>query len=262
MPSRGGSGGGDDWAAAGKDEAITFNETDLSLSTVNAAVSNGSVVRDSTTESISRPSDGNVYTDQTGLTENLEMSLNLEVVQITFTVSSNSARIGEILIDGETVATGSWGAGDTITVDKTLAPGDHLVESGEGSNSSYDLGFYMDGSTVSGSLLSISPSPTFGDYRNLSAVEVKSKIFEVTASWPLPEDLYAWDIALFQGDSAGGTQTIDVLDDSGNVLISDIKRGESLTGIDAGTNIQLRARVEAPTTENPSVDYLSRRFKR
>lgn len=79
----------------------------------------------------------------------------------------------------------------------------------------------------------------------------------------VPNDIKSYDLATFQRTLDGETVTIDVEDSNGNVLKSDISKNTDISDITTSTDVQLRANLSRnDTSNNPTVDYLARRFTR
>lgn len=87
---------------------------------------------------------------------------------------------------------------------------------------------------------------------------------DCVVSWnSLPTDLKGWDLATFARTLAGETVTIDVEDGSGTVLFSDIGQNFNISTIASTTNPQFHVYLSrASTSNNPTCDYLARRFLR
>jgi hypothetical protein len=78
-----------------------------------------------------------------------------------------------------------------------------------------------------------------------------------------PNDIRSYDLATFQATPNGETVTVDVEDGSGNVLFSDINQNFDISTVDTSKNVTLRANISrANTSNNPTIDYLARRFTR
>lgn len=79
----------------------------------------------------------------------------------------------------------------------------------------------------------------------------------------VPADIDSWDLATSQRTLDGETVTIDVEDSNGTVLKSDISKDTDISDIANSTDVQLRANLSRNNTaNNPTVDYLARRFTR
>jgi len=79
----------------------------------------------------------------------------------------------------------------------------------------------------------------------------------------VPADIDSWDLATFQRTLDGETVTVDVEDDSGNVLFSDIGPNFDISTVDTSKNVTLRANLSRnDTANNPTLDYAARRFTR
>jgi hypothetical protein len=79
----------------------------------------------------------------------------------------------------------------------------------------------------------------------------------------IPTDIDSYDLATFQATPDGETVTVDVEDANGNVLLSDISKDTDISGISTSKNVKLRANLaRTNTANNPTVDFLARRFTR
>jgi len=79
----------------------------------------------------------------------------------------------------------------------------------------------------------------------------------------VPADIKAYDLATFQRTLDGETVTIDVEDGNGNILFSDIGQNFDISTVDTAKEVKLRANLSrSDTANNPTVDYLARRFTR
>jgi len=88
---------------------------------------------------------------------------------------------------------------------------------------------------------------------------------ELAVGWDsgVPKDIDSWDLATFQRTFDGETVTVDVEDADGNVLASDIGPNFDISSIDTGADVTLRANLSrSNTANNPTLDYVARRFTR
>ncbi|MFC7165851.1 hypothetical protein [Halospeciosus flavus] len=76
------------------------------------------------------------------------------------------------------------------------------------------------------------------------------------------ERITDWDILRYTETEDGETVTVDVLDEVGNVLVSDIENhGDISTAVPAGTNLQIRVRIaRSNVANNPTFDGFYRRW--
>jgi hypothetical protein len=78
-----------------------------------------------------------------------------------------------------------------------------------------------------------------------------------------PADIDSYDLATFQRTLDNETVTIDIEDGNGNVLFSDISQDFDISSVNPSKNVKLRAVLSrVNTSNNPTVDYLARRFTR
>lgn len=86
---------------------------------------------------------------------------------------------------------------------------------------------------------------------------------DVLVEWSSPKDLYSWLQVNFQKTLDGETIRVDVEDENGNVLYSDVRREKNIQQVANSKNVALRAHISrTDTTNTPSIDYLARKFKR
>lgn len=79
----------------------------------------------------------------------------------------------------------------------------------------------------------------------------------------VPADITSYDLATYQATEDGETVTIAVEDGNGNVLYSDIGQNFDISTIATDTNVKLRANLSRTNTaNNPTLDYVARRFTR
>jgi len=103
---------------------------------------------------------------------------------------------------------------------------------------------------VSGSEIYQSQTPT-AETNGEALVEIEAQT-----------DIVSWDIATQQKTLDGETVTVDIEDESGNVLLSDIGRNVDISSIGPSTNIQFRATLQRDNTDNnPTLDFLARRYE-
>ena len=82
-----------------------------------------------------------------------------------------------------------------------------------------------------------------------------------TISWPEPNDVYLWHTATFHRTLDNETVTVDILDESDNVLLSDISHRTDISSINSATNIKIRANISRnDSTNNPTLDSAYRKW--
>jgi hypothetical protein len=78
-----------------------------------------------------------------------------------------------------------------------------------------------------------------------------------------PDDIDSYDLATFQKTNAGGVVIVDVEDGNGTALFTDITKDFDISTVDTTKNVKLRANLSrSNTSNNPTVDFLARRFTR
>lgn len=86
---------------------------------------------------------------------------------------------------------------------------------------------------------------------------------EVVVSCPEPDSrIEGWDLLRFNRTMNGESVVVDVEDENGNALVSNISSNDDLSAaVDAATNPQIRVKfTRADTASNPSFDSLYRRW--
>jgi len=79
----------------------------------------------------------------------------------------------------------------------------------------------------------------------------------------VPTDIDSWDLSTFQRTLDNETVSVDVEDSNGNVLESDISKDTDISAISTSSDVKFRANLSRnDTANNPTVDYLARRFTR
>lgn len=274
-------GGGADWHPISPvkpiQEASTFAESNVTVTHNKTTLSNGSVMLDlveGATTSRDADNDSNSATNG-GLTINP----NTDLVGVEVAVSANTSgpQTAEIRDSNHNTLTSkdvsNLSAGDRFRLEAALSSGTkyYLVLS-----ASTEGRFYPDAAwPYTGTDLDI----TYG-YLNDSEDEYGAYclndvtgLFDATSgdaliSWDsgVPTDNEEWVDAGYQISPDGETVTIDVEDSSGNVLESNISQGYPLdTDPDVSPLDDIRLRVNlsrADTSNNPTADYLYRRYTR
>ncbi|NUC72533.1 hypothetical protein HTZ84_09465 [Haloterrigena sp. SYSU A558-1] len=85
---------------------------------------------------------------------------------------------------------------------------------------------------------------------------------EAVITCPEPDErIISWDVLRFTRTLAGESVVVDVEDEDGTVLVSDISSNDDLSVVDAATNPRIRVRLSRTDTANhPSFDSLYRRW--
>jgi len=260
------------------EEAITFGESDVSLSTNNTEVSGGSVdlVEGPTGNVVSRDPDdsSNSLTNRAGLVINP----NTDLTGVIVTESGNTSASTAYLQDTNGNVLDSAGlSGGEATLSSSLTTGTKYYVGLDGGGSGYTQGSNNSTSfDYSGTDLDIvngvhsmgsGGSPTSSTAYSIIDVEgvLDATDGSVTVSWDtgVPEGINSWDLATFSRTLDGETVTIDVLDGSGTVLFSDIGQNFDISTVDNSKDVQIRANLSrSNTSNNPRLDYAARRFTR
>jgi sugar lactone lactonase YvrE len=77
------------------------------------------------------------------------------------------------------------------------------------------------------------------------------------------KQVYSWDIATYQKSPDNETVTVNVEDSGGNSILSNITRNEDISSISENENIKISVDLDrGDVTNNPTLDYVARRFVR
>lgn len=259
------------------DEAETFAESGVTLTTTKTLVANGSVELDdyNPTTTASLGSLGSTSSLTGGETAGIEINPNTDLTGVKFRVSSTNSGVdkAQLLDSTQTVIAEKTGvmAGDWVTFKNALTAATTYyvaVYSADGWNPAYQgsstypyastdidatAGLKWDG-TTSTSFRYCVDRVTALDYATSGSV---------TVDWAGPTDIASWDLATFQRTLAGETVTIDVEDSAGTVLFSDIPQNFDISTVATSTDVRLVANLSrANTANNPTFDYAARRWMR
>ncbi len=258
------------------EEAATFAEGDVSVSYNSTEVSNESVVLVNTSPT-SRSTDNT--SGSTSDKHGLEINPNEDMAQVAADISSNTSGHttayvtdtgGSVLASTDISGVGSGGS---FSINQSLSSGTSYYLVVDAGGSSYTLGqndsdshpttgdkIDIEAGVYNGTGTSTSDSYTVNNVREYESDQTSG---DAVVSWSSPSDIESWDLATWQRTLNNETVTIDVLDGSGNVLHSDIPQNFDISTVSNSTNIQLRVNLSrSSTSNNPSCDYLARRFVR
>lgn len=279
MPSRIGVSGS---KAAKTDKAETFVESVVLTghSSTRIAPSTGGTTA-------TREADDGTFSGTNG-GGGVQISPNTDLLGVSVTVSANSGTFETIEVqrdsDGEIIgrASGSWSPGDVATVPAPMDSGTkYNVFADRGVDETY--GYYGsatfpyssgDVDITAGYSNGVSDSyvVAFSDVTAIVAdgepahIELDGDATSGTVhvEWPDPQDIYAWDTALFQ--TSPDNETIDVYVEeyqggSWTEIAGPISRGDSI-GADPSNNVRYRAELSrTDTANNPTLDAIYRRIK-
>jgi hypothetical protein len=271
------------------EEASTFTESDITLSNTNTVVSNGSVVFGQQ-NTVNAEINDFFGASSNGFGIQINPNTNISGFEIEVGAKTSGASIAFLVdtsLGPETIieqTTGSFSTGDVIAFSSTLDSG-----------TNYNIGLYNDGddwdvgvnndsdaTPVSGTDIDITngvkaahPDDGFSVSTTTDAFAIESVITTTTTTSAtsgdalvsfdsgVPSDIISYDLATFQRTLNNGSITIDVEDSNGNVLFSDISQNFDISGVNSSKDVQLRANLSrSSTADNPTVDFLARRFTR
>jgi len=266
------------------EEVSTFTESNINLTTNNTIVNNGSLElgQNVTTESV--PGDNGEYTTVTD-GRGFQINPNYDFTSIEFTLSSYTEKAdhGFVVDSNENIlaeSTAEKVGGETysLTLDMTagtnyyvgiweqdtdIAIGYNPFTSFPTSKTAFDIqsgftgGHPNDGQSLADD----------SDGWALSSITGTGPVFSgdavVNFTNGVPDPIESWDLATFRRTFDGETVTIDIEDGSGNVLFSDIDQNFDISTVDTSKEVRFRANLSRnDSTNNPTTDYLARRFTR
>jgi len=263
------------------EEASTFTESDITLTTTAVSVSSGSLALNdvSTGTTAVRPDDNQESPDYTNK-RGIVINPNNNLAGIKLQISSNTGGTGtvELVESGSVIKTkdlSGLNSGDSFNIDVSLSSGTDYtlkyfdssdgVDMGEFDSASYNYSS-TDIDIVAGFNNGLETQSSAYAFKSVTAIDNfsnKSGNALIEFDSGVPSDIDSWDLATFQRTLDNETVTIDVEDSNGTVLKSDISKDTDISDIATSTDVQLRANLSRNDTENnPTVDYLARRFTR
>lgn len=266
------------------EEASTFTENNITLTNNNTSVQNGSVELGGVSSTAIRPDDNDSF--PTSQSQGVVINPNTAVTEITVEISSNTSGVQDVSVtdsNGDNILaqkTQGYTAGDTVTFNVSLSSGTdyNLVCSNDGSNftsgnrnntSPPFTSTNVDIIKQSAGALPSEDGPFFTTDNMTSIKSVEAISGDVTTGDVLvsfdsgSEDIEQYDLATLQRSLDGETVTIDIEDSTGTVLKSDISPNTDISDITSSKDVRFRANLSRNnTSNNPTVDYLARRFIR
>ena len=276
-------GNGGDWhpipPIAVTEEAITFGESDVSVTHNKTTVSNNSIELhyDDTAYTVGSTADRT--NDDSDATSSgwlgIKINPNTRLNGIRTTVSSFVGEMTDARIsdgDGNTLdqKSVSAGPGDTIELNATLYDGTtYNLEALCNTHGRYNsTSGFTDSSTdidIVGAAGSSVPY-NFTDVTALVAEEATEG--DAIISWDsgVPTQIKSWDLATFQRTLDGETVTVDVQRYDGSSWVTeftDISPNFDISTINESEDVRLKANLSRnDTANNPTFDYAARRFTR
>jgi hypothetical protein len=258
------------------EDAVTFAESDVTVTNNGTSVSGGSVKLINDNESTTdRPADSRGESGKTDI-RGVEIKLNapLKEIRISPSTSTSGVLAGYLLDrDGNTIDSDSL-LGSSVTLTGNLNAGDRYVVGFDAAGSQYTSGvFRFPDYPYTGELLDITSGFIGGRINDTNVYNVND-IVGVTEPQPagaaviqwgsgVPADINSYDLVTYQKTLDGETVTVDVEDSNSNVLKSDISKNTDISDIATSTDVQLRANLSRnDTSNNPTLDYAARRFTR
>jgi len=268
------------------EEASTFTESDVKVTTTNTIAGAATV---------SRPDDNTTNTN-TSFGFGTTFSPNRDLNGIEVTVSGNTPPVSEIyIVDAnenfiarkqQTIE-----GGDKISFNAALTKNTTYVVGVYDGGNTYDVGEYDNASypytssSIDITAGSYNSHPNDGSSINTTVTGRAFAIKDIKPAEPVPrvelsgsntsgsaliewnsavpDDIKSYDLATWQRTLDGETVTIDVEDANNNVLFSDIGQNFDISTVDTAKEVKLRVNLSRNNTaNNPTVDYLARRFTR
>jgi hypothetical protein len=269
------------------EEAVTFNESDISVDLTRTNISGGSI---SLGSKISRPTDTGADAGDSG-GYGIRINPNRDLSSITVTLSTNTGPVVDVFVTDanenildekfgplNTAGQRPFNAGDQVTLTASLNSGQdfhvgvfdngNTYSAGRTSNASFP--FESPALDIDTSVQDAHPSDgagvsTISRFYAFSSVSVQSNSGDALIGFDsgVPADIDSYDLATFQRTLDNEAVTVDVEDSNGNVLFSDISQNFDISSVDTSKNVKLRANLSrTDSSNNPTVDYLARRFTR
>jgi len=267
------------------EEASTFTESNVTVTNNATTVKSGSIQLgfDAGTTA-TRGADNKSQSETDGRGLEISPNTNIDGVRVTVSGSTGTFQDAFIVDSTETFLsekTGGFSAGDVVDFETPLDSGETYYVGAFDNGNSYQVGVESLPSfpqtsadiDITNGAFGIHPndglgiSPTSGDafvFRDVTALTTSNNgnaLVELGNG--APTDIESYDLATFQRTLDSETATVDVEDSNGTVLKSDISKDTDISDIPTSTDVQLRANLSRNnTSNNPTIDYLARRFTR
>lgn len=264
------------------EEASTFSESGVTVTNNKTTLDNGSVklpdVILGTTADRTNDDDSTSATRRRGI--QINPNTNIDGIQLTLSQNTSGATTAYLVNDStgtdlQTVDISGKSAGDTVEFIETLSSGTEFRAVADDNGNTYTAGFFDTGTLTTFSSTDIDITAgmdggsevtfyaNFTDVTAITATDPSSGDALVSFDSGSPSDIGSYDLATFQRTVDSETATIDVEDSNGNVLKSDISKDEDISDIAVSKDVQFRANLSRnDTANNPTIDYLARRFTR
>jgi len=266
-------------------EVVTFGESNVNINQNKTEIASESIRL-----GVSRSNTTTTPGDNTGgsgdYSRGVKINPNKDLSGVDVKISSDTGTVGEVVItdSSENIlasTTGSFSSGDVARIEMSLSSGtNYYIGVYDGGNNFTYGGYDSPSYNYSGTDLDVTngaaymhPSDganlTEHDWRRYTIVDVTGLV-EATSGDGLvyytnevPDDIENWDLVTFQKEVDGETVTIDVEDDSGNTLYSDIRSNFDISTVSSSDGIRFRVNLSRNSTgNNPRCTYLARRFTR
>jgi hypothetical protein len=266
------------------EEAVTFTENNITLARTDTVINSGSVELINSASSNLGPDTDRAETNVTE-SSGVVINPNVPITEIDVTVSSGCGLVEEVFVSDTNrniLAENNAGivGGGKVTLSASLSRNTDFfvgVRSNgtiytRGENSTPSFPFTNVAFDVPSSAKSIHPNDSNSISRGITStrfgigrIKAQSGVTsgDVVVNFGTPTDINAYDLATFQRSFDDETVTVDIIDGSSNLLFSDIGRSFDISGIDPSKNVKLQANLSRSSlSNNPTVDYLARRFTR
>jgi len=264
------------------EEASTFTESGVTVTNNKTEASNNSLqladVVLGTTADRTDDNDSTSATRRRGI--QINPNTNIEGIQLTLSQNTSGATTAYLVndsngIDLQQISISGKSPGDTVEFRETLSSGTAYRAVADDGGNNYTAGFFDTGSltTFFSSDIDITAGmdggnevaiyANFTDVTPITATDLSSGDAVVEFNSAVPEDITSYDLATFQRTLDGENVTIDVEDSNGNILASDIDRDTDISNISTSKEVRFRVNISSSnTSNNPTCDYLARRFTR
>jgi hypothetical protein len=267
-------------------EASTFSEASIDVQLNNTQIKNGSIqLGFKSGDTVTRPDDNfQISTRQNGIGMQVNPNVSLDGLRVE--ISSLTGPVQDVFIadSSENILiekTAGFSSGDVIDLPQPLAANtDFFVgvynnqnDYNDGLNNSTSAPFTSPDFDVTARAFDCHPddgqsasTPTgssFGTFKSIASLNGDALSGDALISFGPPTDIISYDLATFQATADGETVSVDVEDGGGSVLFSDISQNIDISTVSPSTNVKLRANLSrSNTANNPTIDFLARRFIR
>jgi hypothetical protein len=250
-------------------EAVSFAESDVNLTTSDAEVVNGSA---RLLEEYSQTANINTGNQVSSTDSNYEYGVKVDIKKPVFEITILTDGLSYVdnfyIFDSSGNELVSSAVSDPTTVSVSLDPGIYYLEcsgnSSQTNGGSLDSGEIFD--VVSGSINQSEDSDIW-NFTDITMKSAGSTSGSATAGFDDVEDLETWDRVSWQTDDGDGSVTATVETDDGtgwSEFAADVAAPYSIAPVPAEDDVRVRFDLSRPTADDtsPLVSYVARRGER